>query len=75
VNRTWREARVELVDGYGVIGPDGQPSTVIDAARVAIEGGFLHIEVPGVDATQTVSAPAVKRLMCTRAGPSPMPPA
>ena len=59
---SWRQANVELVDGYTITAADGHLVQVLDDARVAIEGGFIHIEAPGAGTIQIVSAPAVKRL-------------
>ena len=56
----WREASVELVDGYQVTGPDGRPTRVIALAQVTFEGGFAHLDIPGTGVIQTVSAPAVR---------------
>jgi hypothetical protein len=59
---TWRTARVELVDGYAVVDTDGGLTAVVEEVRVAVEGGFLHVEVPGKEFGQLVSAPAVRRI-------------
>lgn len=68
----WREARVELVDGYAVTGADGQPTTAIEEALFRIEGGFVHLQIG--DTFQVVSAPAVRRLVyaasCERRAPN-----
>ncbi|MFI9507718.1 carboxymuconolactone decarboxylase family protein [Nocardia sp. NPDC052566] len=56
----WRNAtKVQLAEGYSLIGRDGQPVGEIDDVRVAIEGGFLHVQVTEDAAAQAVSAPAV----------------
>lgn len=55
----WRSARIELVDGYIVLGSVGKPTAVVENARVTIEGGFVHVEVAGT-VEQVVSAPAVR---------------
>ncbi|WP_433256990.1 hypothetical protein ACQPYK_19130 [Streptosporangium sp. CA-135522] len=60
MNPTWRTASVELVSGYRVTGPDGRPTDRVEEARVAFEGGFAHIEVPGTGLIDVVSAPAVR---------------
>jgi len=60
MNAGWRQASVELVDGYQVTGPDGRPARVITRALVTFEGGFAHLDIPGTDVIQTVSAPAVR---------------
>ncbi|MEU8137339.1 hypothetical protein [Streptodolium elevatio] len=57
----WRTARVELVPGYSVLGPDGASTADVEAA-FAIAGGFLHLRVPGTGTVQVVSAPAVRRV-------------
>ncbi|MFF7245424.1 hypothetical protein ACFZBU_16140 [Embleya sp. NPDC008237] len=66
MTRTWHDASVELVDHYSVIGADGTPTGSVPAARVAIEGGFAHLDIPGTGVVQVVSAPAV-RLITYRA--------
>ena len=60
MNAGWREASVELVDGYRVTGPDGRPTREVALALVAFEGGFAHLDIPGTGVVQTVSAPAVR---------------
>ncbi|GAA0677080.1 hypothetical protein GCM10010193_32900 [Kitasatospora atroaurantiaca] len=60
MNADWREASVELVDGYEVTGPDGRPTREVARALVAIEGGFAHLNIPGTGVVQTVSAPAIR---------------
>lgn len=60
MNAVWREASVELVDGYEVIGAEGRCTREVARARVAIEGGFAHLDIPGTEVVQTVSAPAVR---------------
>jgi hypothetical protein len=60
MNAVKREASVELVDGYAVIGADGRPTRVVEQATVTLEGGFAHLEIPGTGVVQTVSAPAVR---------------
>ncbi len=60
---TWREgADVELVDGYTVTDADARQVGLIRQSRVAIEGGFVHINATGTDMVQVVSAPAVRRI-------------
>ncbi|MEV7010939.1 hypothetical protein [Streptosporangium sp. NPDC051022] len=60
MNRTWRTASVELVPGYHLTGADGEPTGSVAAARVAFDGGFAHVEVPGTGHVDVVSAPAVR---------------
>ncbi|MDJ0347371.1 hypothetical protein QMK19_40050 [Streptomyces sp. H10-C2] len=74
MNAVWREASVELVDGYEVIGADGRPTREVARARVAIEGGFAHLDIPGSGVVQVVSAPAV-RLISYRPDTKGEPPA
>ncbi|MER7133245.1 hypothetical protein [Streptosporangium saharense] len=57
---TWRTASVELVEGYLLTGPDGTPATRVERARVAFEGGFAHVEVPGSGNVDVLSAPAIR---------------
>ncbi|MFJ8739554.1 hypothetical protein ACIRL2_09290 [Embleya sp. NPDC127516] len=61
-HRTWLDASVELVDGYPVIGADGESTVFVPNARVAFEGGFAHLGIPGTGVVQIVSAPAVRRI-------------
>ncbi|MEU1729990.1 hypothetical protein [Streptosporangium sp. NPDC020145] len=56
---TWRTASVELVEGYLLTGEDGAPTTRVGQARVAFEGGFAHVEVPGSGRVEVLSAPAI----------------
>jgi hypothetical protein len=59
----WREAEtVELVDGYILTDADGRHVASLDGARVASEGGFLHVAVPGSPLIQILSAPAIRRI-------------
>lgn len=69
MTRTWHTASVELVDGYPVRGADGVPTTSVPTARVAIEGGFAHLDIPDTGVVQVVSAPAV-RLITYREEPA-----
>ncbi|MFC4127878.1 carboxymuconolactone decarboxylase family protein [Nocardia rhizosphaerae] len=63
MTRKWRTAtRIELVEGYTLLDRRGAATAVVDDARVAIEGGFLHVEVDGAAAVQIMSAPAVARV-------------
>jgi hypothetical protein len=57
---SWRIASVELVAGYHVTDRDGRPADRVADARVAFEGGFAHIEVPGTGQITVVSAPAIQ---------------
>jgi hypothetical protein len=70
---TWREAeRIELVPGYGLEDAEGRTVEAVGPARVACEGGFLHVALTGVPAVQVVSAPAVRRVvLSTSAADSP----
>jgi len=60
MNGEWRQAAVELVAGYEVTGEDGLPASSVPVAQVAIEGGFIKLEIPGTGVVQVVSAPAVR---------------
>ncbi|MFF5209222.1 hypothetical protein [Streptosporangium sp. NPDC000396] len=66
MNREWRTGSVELVDGYTVIDGKGLRVGRVESIRFAIEGGFVNIEVPGVEHVQIVSAPAVRLITCER---------
>jgi hypothetical protein len=60
---TWRNVDlIELRDGYSVAGPDGDLTGRLTHVEVAIEGGFMHIRVPGADKTEVVSAPALRHV-------------
>ncbi|MCF2533246.1 hypothetical protein [Yinghuangia soli] len=56
-----RTARIELLPDHPVTGPDGQPTTDVEA-EFAITGGYLELRVPGTGTVQIVSAPAVRRI-------------
>ncbi|MBL7491866.1 carboxymuconolactone decarboxylase family protein [Frankia sp. AgB1.9] len=57
----WREgATVALADGYHLTDGTGQSVSRLSDVRVAFEGGFAHVVVPGVDVVQVVSAPAIQ---------------
>jgi hypothetical protein len=60
MNREWRDASVHLLDHYSVIGADGTPTSSVPRARVALEGGFAHLDIAGTGVVQVVSAPAVR---------------
>jgi hypothetical protein len=63
VTLTWYDAGVvELREGYTVTGPDGAQVGRLTEVRVALQGGFLHIHVPGAEAVEIESAPAVSRV-------------
>ena len=71
-NLTWRDAvKIDLVDGYVLTDSDGRQTGTITDARVAYEGGFVHVDIPGVTVIQTVSAPAIRRIQSPRARNSP----
>ncbi|MCG6498771.1 hypothetical protein [Kitasatospora sp. A2-31] len=64
----WRDdAAVELVPGYALADTDGTARAEVAGVRVAVEGGYLHVAVPGVADIQVVSAPAVRRIRYPRA--------
>jgi hypothetical protein len=59
----WRDAEhVELVTDYYLADRDGRPVKLVRDVRVACEGGFLHVAVPGMP-VQMVSAPAVRHVL------------
>ncbi|MBF6440271.1 carboxymuconolactone decarboxylase family protein [Nocardia cyriacigeorgica] len=63
MTQKWRTAtRIELVAGYTLFDRHGTPVAVVDDVRIAIEGGFLHVQVADGAAVQVVSAPAVARV-------------
>ncbi|MBF6497349.1 hypothetical protein [Nocardia cyriacigeorgica] len=57
-----RHPGIELADGYTLLDRHGAAVAVVDDARIAIEGGFLHVQVVDGAAVQIVSAPAVARV-------------
>ncbi|MFI9251159.1 hypothetical protein [Streptomyces sp. NPDC053069] len=60
---TWHEdATVELTPGYTLLDADGAPAARLTAVRIALEGGFVHVAVPGVNDVQVISAPGIHRL-------------
>lgn len=60
----WRDAEsVELSAGYAIEDAAGALVRQVDDVRVAIEGGFALISVPGLKLVQAVSAPAVHRIV------------
>jgi hypothetical protein len=59
----WRDTEtVQLVTGYTLEDADGTHVTTLKGARVACEGGFMHVAVPGAPIVQILSAPAVRRI-------------
>lgn len=56
---TWRTGTVRLRPGFTVLAADGTETDRVDA-DFAVEGGYLHIRVPGTDLVQVVGAPAVE---------------
>lgn len=66
MSMTWRTGAVNLVDGYTLRDSSGVDAPAVDGVEFAIEGGYLHVRVPGVDEIQVVSAPAVKALTYQR---------
>jgi hypothetical protein len=65
MTRDWRTGLIELMDGYTLIGYDGHHTDRVDDVRFAIEGGFVHIQLPGARHIQIVSAPAVRLISYT----------
>lgn len=60
----WIEGvRVQLIQGNVLSDGQGNDTDVIHDATVAIDGGFLHIIVPGASAVQVVAGHAVWRLV------------
>ena len=66
--REWRRGSIELRDGFSVACGDGEMANRIDNARFSIEGGFLYVDVHGVDDLQVVASDAVHRLTYQRSG-------
>lgn len=63
----WRAAAVvELVDGYILLDAAGRAVSTVSDVRIAFDGGFAHLEVPGRDSIQVVSAPALRRVAYPR---------
>lgn len=60
---TWREAAsIELVESAFLTDAEGVRQTRLTGVGFAVEGGYLHIRVPGRDEVQVVSAPMVRHL-------------
>jgi hypothetical protein len=67
---TWRDAvEVQLVAGYCLEDARGRTVDAVLEAKVACEGGFLHIALPDMTTVQVVSAPAVRRVVLRGGGP------
>ncbi|WP_395292462.1 hypothetical protein ACF9IK_01870 [Kitasatospora hibisci] len=67
----WREnAAVELVPGYTLADADGAQRAELAGVSLAVEGGFVHVAVPGAADVQVVSAPAVRRIRYPRPEPT-----
>ncbi|HEX4865269.1 MAG TPA: hypothetical protein VFV02_14455 [Acidimicrobiales bacterium] len=64
--REWHRGSVELRDGYAVLQGDGQMANRMDNVRFSIEGGFLYVDVHGVDDFQVVPSDAVQRISYQR---------
>ncbi|MFF8429083.1 MULTISPECIES: hypothetical protein [unclassified Streptomyces] len=60
MNRDWRKGSIELVSGYTLMDAKSRPVGRADGIDFAIEGGFVHVRLPGVPGSQLVSAPAVR---------------
>ncbi|MFE1882057.1 hypothetical protein [Streptomyces diastatochromogenes] len=68
---TWREdVSVELTPGYTLVDADGAPAARLTAVRIAVEGGYVHVAVPGVNDIQVLSAPAIRHLSYPRTAPA-----
>lgn len=63
----WRTGSIELMVSYTLTGADGRRIDRADDIRFAIEGGFIHVQLPDVPYPQVVSAPALRLLTCTAA--------
>jgi hypothetical protein len=59
----WRDAEsVELVEAGYLTDANGEATTRVTGVRIAVEGGYLHVAVPGRDEVQVVSAPMVRHV-------------
>ncbi|HTJ32732.1 MAG TPA: hypothetical protein VL738_05835 [Dactylosporangium sp.] len=65
----WFEGGVELVAGYTLRNAGGEEVGAVERARLAIQGGYLHVDVPGAGVVQIVSAPGVHRVTYQTPGP------
>jgi hypothetical protein len=67
---TWRDAEsvelVELVEAGFLVDAGGERTTLVTGVRIAVEGGYLHVAVAGLDEVQVVSAPMVRRVVYRR---------
>ena len=60
---SWHSATtVELNHGFEVTDARDRRVNTLRDVRIACEGGFLHIDSPGTEEIQLVSAPAVHRI-------------
>lgn len=57
----WRTGTVRLRPGYMLLDGHGAATGTVDAA-FAIEGGYVHVRVPGAPRVQVVGAPAVEHI-------------
>ena len=57
----WLTAEVLVVPGFEILDAEGKETASL-SARVAVQGGYLHVAVPGRDDIQVLSAPALRRV-------------
>ncbi|MGW3208329.1 hypothetical protein [Streptomyces sp. NPDC001135] len=62
--REWRRGSIELVAGYTITDAEGRSASRAADVEFALEGGFVHVRLPGARHTQVVSAPAVRLITC-----------
>jgi hypothetical protein len=62
MTREWLSGSVELVTDYTLTNAEGRAVSTLADIQFAIEGGYVHIAVPGLDHHQILSAPAIRRL-------------
>lgn len=53
-------ADITLTDGWTLTDAEGRSRTTLSGVRIATDGGFLHIDVPGTAHLQVVGAPALR---------------
>jgi hypothetical protein len=59
-------AEIMLVEGWTLTDAEGRRQQALSGVKVATDGGFLHIDVPGVVQLQIVGAPALRLLTYER---------
>lgn len=61
---TWRTGTIRLRPGYSLLDANGAETGTADG-DFAIEGGYVHVRLPGAPQVQVVGAPAVELISYT----------